>query len=211
MPKVNQKERTIILTKEITRGIEKLNLPYSTLKGALDIAEELLGKKIGKKFSPKVFAAAILYTACLEDSHPILMKEICKAIGLNKKEQRKSMEVYSMIAQKIRKVLKPSMNKYIERLIDSLGLNDNVKTKALQIIEDAKQRGLTSGRNPISIAAAAIYIAAKKLKISITQKEIASKAHITEVTLRNRYKELLRIIEGKDKFTTKKRLITPLS
>jgi len=142
MPKVNQKERTIILTKEITKGIEKLNLPYSTLKGALDIAEEILSKKIGKKFSPKVFAAAILYAACLEDSHPVLMKEICKAIGLNKKEQRKSMEIFSLIAQKVKKVLKPSMNKYIERLADSLGLNDNIKTKALQIIEQAKQKGL---------------------------------------------------------------------
>jgi transcription initiation factor TFIIB len=49
---------------------------------------------------------------------------------------------------------------------------------------------LTSGRGPAGIAAAATYIASLLTDERRTQGEIAKGAHVTEVTIRNRYKEL---------------------
>lgn len=196
MQRLTAKEKAIILTKEITKGVEKLQLPYSTLNEALNIAQEIISKKLGRKFAPRAFAASILYLACKVEGHPILLKEVCLAMGLNKKETKRALLIYSSIVQKFRTTSKPSINKYVERLTYMLGLNERVKEKALEIVEEAREKGLVSGRNPISVAAAAIYYACKKLKIPATQKEIASKAFITEVTLRNRYKELKQVLES---------------
>ena len=50
---------------------------------------------------------------------------------------------------------------------------------------------LTSGRGPAGIAAAGLYVAALLNNEKKTQREVADVAGITEVTIRNRYKELL--------------------
>ena len=52
-------------------------------------------------------------------------------------------------------------------------------------------RSLTSGRGPAGIAAAGLYVAALLNNEKKTQREVADVAGITEVTIRNRYKELL--------------------
>ena len=194
MHRISTKEKAIILAKELTRGIERLQLPYSMMNEALTLAQEIIAKKLGRKFSPKAFAESILYIACKEQGYPILFKEVCYAMGLNKKEIKRTLLVYSTIVQKFRKTSKPSVNKYVERLVELLGLNERVKEKAIEIVEEAKNRGLVAGRNPVSIAAAAVYYASKKLRVAITQKEIAAKAFITEATLRNRYKELKQLL-----------------
>ena len=65
-----------------------------------------------------------------------------------------------------------------------------VKRTARKILDDAKKMGLTGGKNPNGIAAAAVYIACKRHKVPQTQREIASAADITELILRQRKKEL---------------------
>jgi len=52
--------------------------------------------------------------------------------------------------------------------------------------------GLTSGRGPTGIAAAALYVSALLHGEKRTQREVAEVAGVTEVTIRNRYKELLK-------------------
>ncbi len=195
MQRTAARERIILLTKELVRGVERLNLPYSTLNTALNIAHEIISRKIVGRFSLKAFAASILYLACKEEGHPILLKEICNAMSLNKKDTKRALMIYSIIVKKFRKTSKPSVDKYVERLTTLLALDEKVKYKVLETIEEVRKRGLVSGRNPVSIVAASIYYVCKKFKIPITQKEIASKAFITEVTLRNRYKELKKLLE----------------
>ena len=52
------------------------------------------------------------------------------------------------------------------------------------------EKGLTSGRGPTGVAAAALYIASVLLGERKTQRDVADIAGVTEVTIRNRYKEL---------------------
>jgi transcription initiation factor TFIIB len=67
--------------------------------------------------------------------------------------------------------------------------------KAIDLVNEAKQNGLTAGKDPTGLAAAAIYIAGILEGERRTQREIAETATVTEVTVRNRYKELVRKIE----------------
>ena len=63
--------------------------------------------------------------------------------------------------------------------------------KAIEIVEMAIKEELTSGRGPTGVAASAIYIAATLTTERRTQREIAEITGVTEVTIRNRYKEMV--------------------
>jgi transcription initiation factor TFIIB len=81
--------------------------------------------------------------------------------------------------------------RYVSRIVSTLRLSPAVERRAAEILIEARRRGLTAGKDPAGLAAAAIYIAALELGDRRTQKEIAAAAGVTEVTVRNRYKELV--------------------
>ena len=60
----------------------------------------------------------------------------------------------------------------------------------MAILRDARQKRFSAGKDPMGMAAAALYIACVQNSEKITQKEIAEAAGVTEVTVRNRYKAL---------------------
>jgi transcription initiation factor TFIIB len=79
---------------------------------------------------------------------------------------------------------------YIPRFASELTLSGEVQEKARDILESAIRRGLISGRGPTGVAAASVYIAGVLMGERRTQKEVADVAGVTEVTIRNRYREL---------------------
>ena len=79
---------------------------------------------------------------------------------------------------------------YISRFTSVLGLSGAVEEKGKEIVKKAIGSGLISGRGPTGVAAAAVYIAALMVGERRTQKEVANVAGVTEVTIRNRYREL---------------------
>jgi len=79
---------------------------------------------------------------------------------------------------------------YIARFCSELELPGEVQAKAHELLQMAAEKELTSGRGPTGVAAAAIYIASILTYNRRTQREVAEIAGVTEVTIRNRYKEL---------------------
>jgi transcription initiation factor TFIIB len=69
-------------------------------------------------------------------------------------------------------------------------MSDRTQAKAIKIVEQSRNAGLNSGKGPSGIAAAALYISSLMVNDKKSQRDIAEVAGITEVTLRNRYKEL---------------------
>ena len=86
-------------------------------------------------------------------------------------------------------------NQVITKLSNQLGFNGIAEGIAHKILLAAKEQKLTSGRGAKSIAAAACYIASKIGGDCKTQREVAEVANITEVTIRNRYKEMMNKLE----------------
>ena len=72
-----------------------------------------------------------------------------------------------------------------------LNLSDKVQAKAIDILEKANSLDITSGKGPTGVAAAAIYISCVLVGEKRTQREVASIVSVTEVTIRNRYKEIV--------------------
>ena len=80
---------------------------------------------------------------------------------------------------------------YVPRFCNLLGLPPEIITATRDLLADARSKELTHGKSPTGVAAAAVYVAARIKEIPRTQREIADISGVTEVTIRNRYKELI--------------------
>ena len=90
----------------------------------------------------------------------------------------------------LKSLLPTSPIDYVPRFCSGLTLKGEVQSRAVEILRQAAERELTSGRGPTGVAAAAIYISSILGGERRTQREVAEVAGVTEVTIRNRYKEL---------------------
>lgn len=93
----------------------------------------------------------------------------------------------------------------MSRISSQAGLSEKVKRRALTILEDANKMEITAGKDPMGLAAAALYLSCVINKEDTTQKVIALAAGVTEVTIRNRCKGLRELLDIKmpDKLNSK--------
>jgi transcription initiation factor TFIIB len=137
--------------------------------------------------------AGALYAACRRHDVPRTLDELSEASGIEKKEIGRT---YRFITRELGiKILPSNPADYIARFASALKLSAETQSKSVEIIEQAQAVELTSGRGPTGIAAAALYVAALINGEKRTQREVADVAGVTEVTIRNRYKELLEKLE----------------
>ena len=119
---------------------------------------------------------------------PRTLDEISAIAHMSRKEIGRN---YRFISRELGLKLMPTTPQdYISRFCSELKLSGDVQTKTIDIIREAAEKELTSGRGPTGIAAAALYIASVLCGERRTQREVAEVAGVTEVTIRNRYKEL---------------------
>jgi transcription initiation factor TFIIB len=81
---------------------------------------------------------------------------------------------------------------FMSKIAEKAGVSGETQGLAAKILSEARKRLVTSGKDPMGISAAALHIASRLRKEKVTQTDIASAANISEVTLRNREKELLK-------------------
>jgi transcription initiation factor TFIIB len=145
--------------------------------------------------------AGALYAACRRHEVPRTLDELSEASGIDKKEIGRK---YRFITRELGiRILPSNPVDYIARFASALNLNAETQSKAVEILEKAQEAELTSGRGPTGIAAASLYVAALVNNEKRTQREVADIAGVTEVTIRNRYKELLKELKLKDKIKKK--------
>ncbi|MCD6502665.1 MAG: transcription initiation factor IIB [Thermoplasmata archaeon] len=174
---------------EIERLCTNLRLPSDVRELASKIYRDATKNNLIRGRSISVVAGATVYAACRLLRHLRTLQEISKAAGASKKDISRT---YKFLARHLPKLRAgpPAPEEYVDRFCDKLGLGQETVEKAKEILRKAREAGLTSGRGPQGMAAAAIYIAAILTGNRKTQKEVAQVANVTEVTIRNRYKEL---------------------
>ena len=173
---------------ELDRMASDKGLPRTVRETAAMIYRKAVLKNLIRGRSVEGVSAAALYAACRQCNVPRTLDEIAGSSHVSRKEIGRT---YRFIARKIGLKLMPtSPLDYIARFCSELTLSGDVKSKAIEILKDAADKELTSGRGPTGVAAASIYIASILCGERITQREVADVACVTEVTIRNRYKEL---------------------
>ncbi|CAB3287546.1 Transcription initiation factor IIB [Methanocaldococcus lauensis] len=173
---------------ELDRITSKLGLPRHVRENAAIIYRGAVEKGLIRGRSIEGVVAAAIYAACRRCRVPRTLDEIAEASRVDRKEIGRT---YRFLARELGIKLTPTNPiDYVPRFASELGLPGEVESKAIQILQKAAEKGLTSGRGPTGVAAAAIYIASVLLGCRRTQREVAEVAGVTEVTIRNRYKEL---------------------
>ncbi|MFW9920705.1 MAG: transcription initiation factor IIB [Candidatus Thorarchaeota archaeon] len=176
---------------EMDRIASQLGLSNGIRELAAMLYRKLIVGKRVKSRSIDATVAASVYAACRLRESPRSLEEIAIYSPVSKK---KIGAHYRMLATKLKiRMPIPGPENYVSRFVTELGLPGEVQKLTLEIIERAKGvRNLVSGRDPRGLAAAAIYIASIITDQRVTQRAIARTAGVTEVTIRNRYKELVK-------------------
>lgn len=182
--------------REIRRLAEKMALNGLTVERACSIYRQALKKGFTRGRALPALVPAILYASCRETGTPRTLKDFAQATSLKKKEiARFFRQLYNVV-----KIDMPTADpsKFVSRVATNLSLSEKVKRRALALIELAKEKGSITGKYPMGIVAAALYISATMEGENVNQKDLARCAGVTEVTIRNRTKGLKDLLESKD-------------
>jgi transcription initiation factor TFIIB len=174
---------------EISKIANSLNLPKNILETASVIYRKAVKEHLIRGRSIQGVTSAAIYVACRQCGLARTLEEIAQASSINKKEVGRSYRFLIKELNYFIPPLKPSQ--YITKFSNQLTMQGKVEEIAHKILSTARDLKLTSGRGPTGIAAAASYIASVLTGERKTQREIAEIAQVTEVTIRNRYKELV--------------------
>ncbi len=186
---------------ELRKVASFLDLPSVVREEAARIYNFVLQRGMVRGRSMESVIASCIYAACRSYNIPRTLDEISIASEVERKEIGRT---YRFITRKIGIKVTPSSPKdYISRFASVLHLSPKTQNEALKILKKAEISELTSGRGPAGIAAAALYVAALLNDEKKTQREVADVAGITEVTIRNRYKELLEKLKLEEKIKIK--------
>jgi transcription initiation factor TFIIB len=175
---------------ELTKVSYKLSLPKNVLETAAKLYRRVIRKRLIRGRSIQGVAAASIYFACRQCNVIRTLEDVANAANISKK---KMILNYRFIITKLQTKVPPiDTQSYISKIINNLILSGETEGIALKILDSATEKRLTGGRGPAGIAAAVTYIAIILTGEHRTQSEIAKEAQVTEVTIRNRYKELTR-------------------
>lgn len=174
---------------ELKRVSSYLKLPESVEEESARIYTLAVQRGLVRGRSMESVVAGALYAACRRHDVPRTLDELSEASGIEKKEIGRT---YRFVTRELGITILPSNPAdYIARFSSALTLTAETQSKAIEILEKAQKAELTSGRGPTGIAAAALYVSSLIHGEKRTQREVADVAGVTEVTIRNRYKELL--------------------
>ncbi|MFH8132350.1 MAG: transcription initiation factor IIB [Candidatus Aenigmatarchaeota archaeon] len=187
---IKSKDRNLSFAlSELQRIVSFLNLSRSIHERIARYYEEAVNKGLVRGRSIESVIAALTYAVSREFGSPRTLDEISEASGVEKKEIGRT---YRYIARELGiRILPADPITFVPRFCSMLGLSDKVQAKAVEILRKARKFDITGGKGPTGIAAAAVYIACVLVGEKRTQREVADVFGITEVTIRNRYKELV--------------------
>ncbi|GAB6031520.1 hypothetical protein CHUAL_009289 [Chamberlinius hualienensis] len=184
---MSSSDRALITAfREISNMADRINLSKTIVDRANNLFKQVHDGKSLKGRSNDAIASACLYIACRQESVPRTFKEICAVSKISKKEIGRCFKL-------ILKALETSVDliksdDFMSRFCSNLGLPCSVQKAATHIARQAVEWDIVPGRSPISVAAAAIYMASQASEKKKTQKEIGDIAGVADVTIRQSYK-----------------------
>jgi len=183
-------ERTLATAlSEMRRIAGALNLQKNILETASVIYRKAINKRLIRGRSIQGIAVAATYLACRQCGLVRTLEEMAQASGIQKKEVGRH---YRFLVKKLGYSVPPvKTEEYISKLCNELNLHGKMEEVTYKILNVARKLRLTSGRGGKGVAAAASYIASIVVGELRTQREVAEVMDITEVTVRNRYKEMM--------------------
>ncbi|MDH3854035.1 MAG: transcription factor TFIIB, partial [Nitrosopumilus sp.] len=167
----------------------KLGLPEHVVEKSAYLFRKVEQEKLLYGRTNKSVLCAVVYIACRLTDTPRTLANIADAAGIKKKALQR---VYRTLYVNLDDVhsLSYSPCEFIECISSKANVSEKTKRDARKILEFGQKRGMTSGKHPMSMAAAAVYLAVQDNHENVSQTRIAQISGISAVTIRNRVKEL---------------------
>jgi len=175
---------------ELDRLSGKVSVSSSIKEQAAVVYRKALDKGLVRGRSISGVAAASLYAACRKNGTPRTLREIAEASLVDRKDVARC---YRLLLQELdfhMPIADPLT--YVSKIAEKNGISGKTQGAAIALLREARRKRVTSGKDPMGMASAVLYIACLQNNEKITQKDIAEAAGVTEVTVRNRYKGLKR-------------------
>jgi transcription initiation factor TFIIB len=179
---------------ELYRLKDKLSLSDAVVEKAAYIYRKAVEKKLVRGRSISGMIGSALYAACREVQTPRTLKDIAEATNIKKGDLA---ACYRLLVKELNMTM-PVVDSVqnVARIASKIGLSEKTKRYAIKILRKAEENKTSSGKNPMGLAAAALYLSCIKNGENKSQRDLAEAANITEVTIRNRYKGLLELLEN---------------
>ncbi len=180
---------------ELDRMCAHLNIPQNIKEECARWYRKCVNKGIVRGRSIESVIAAIIYLVSRQHQLPKTLRELEEVSGVKKKDIGRS---YRTLCRRLglRMPIVTAAD-YVPRLASELGVSGKTEAKAIEMLERARKRGIISGKVPISIAAAAIYLAGRMIDDKQTE-TIVGFSEVPESAIRNRYDELVREFKRKE-------------
>jgi transcription initiation factor TFIIB len=168
---------------------DKLGLPDAVVEKAAYIYRKAQERHLVRGRTVSGILAAAVYIACREMGISRTLKDMSAHSDVKLKEVARSYRLlYLELDLKI-PVVNPT--KYIARVANRASLSEKTKRQAAEIMNNVTKREISTGKDPMGLAAAVLYVSCIKTGENRTQSSISEAAEVTEVTLRSRYKDLV--------------------
>ncbi len=177
---------------ELYRLKDKLSLSDSVIEKAAYIYRKALDKKLIRGRSISGMIGSALYAACREVETPRTLKEIAMTMNIKKGDLAACYRL--LIKELDLKIPVVDSVQNVARIASKIGLPEKTRRYAIEILRKAEESKISAGKNPMALAATALYISCVKMGVRRTQRDLAEAANITEVTIRNRHKGLLELV-----------------
>jgi len=178
---------------ELDRLTDKLNVGDAVIEKAAYIYRKALERGLVRGRSISALIAASIYAACRDTETPRTLKDVAAISNVKKKDIARCYRLLLREMDLKMPVVDPT--KCVSRIASRSGLSEKTKRRALDILKKAGETKTSAGKDPMGLAAAALYVACVLEGENKTQKDVAEAAGVTEVTIRNRYKGLKAILD----------------
>jgi transcription initiation factor TFIIB len=187
-----EKRNMLIAITELKRIGTNLNFPERVKKGAVRLYKKVFKRNLLRGRSINGMISACAYYVCKEEKVPITLQEILEEASISDNIVKKCYKIL------VRELKLKSTNidpiSLIPRYCAELGLTIDVEKESIKMLQNFMASHSICGKDPKGLCAGAIYLVAKLKNQKVSQKEISGIIGVTEVTLRSRYKELLKSI-----------------
>jgi transcription initiation factor TFIIB len=173
---------------ELDRLSDRVYIPRPIKEKAAVIYRKALDKSLVRGRSIAAITAAAAYAACRGSGAPRSLHEIAEASLVDKMDVARC---YRLLLRELDMHMSiPDPLTYVSKIAERTGISGKTQGIAARILREARNK--RAGKDPMGLAAAALYVACLQNNEKKTQKDIAEAAGVTEVTVRNRYKTLKR-------------------
>jgi transcription initiation factor TFIIB len=173
---------------ELDRLKDKLGLPDSVIEKTAYIYRKVQERGLVRGRTISSVLAAAAYIACREMGMSRTLDDIAHLNNIKHKELARTFRL--LVLELDLKVPMIDPMKCVVKVANKAKLSEKTKRQAMNIMHDIVKSGVSAGKDPMGLAGSVIYMSSINTGETITQMDIADAAGVTEVTIRNRYKDI---------------------